>query len=66
MIACVLVIPLALIAGPIRGIPFFWQIVDCSFGVFGIIPLWYCRRMIQRLETLERTSANTGSGAPHD
>lgn len=66
MIACVLIIPLALIAGPIRGIPFFWQIVDCSFGVFGIIPLWYCRRMIQRLETLERTSANTGSGVPHD
>ena len=50
MIACVLVIPLALIAGPIRGIPFFWQLVDCSFGVFGIIPLWLCRRDILRLE----------------
>ncbi|MBN1485201.1 MAG: hypothetical protein JXA37_10800 [Chloroflexia bacterium] len=26
MIACVLVIPLALICGPIRGIPFFWRL----------------------------------------
>lgn len=43
MISCVLVIPLALICGPIRGIPFFWQLIDCSFGVFGIIPLFFAR-----------------------
>lgn len=49
MLACVLVIPLALVAGPIRGIPFFWQLVDCSFGVFGILPLWLARRDILRL-----------------
>ncbi|CAN5814368.1 hypothetical protein BH09VER1_BH09VER1_33480 [soil metagenome] len=48
MIACVLVIPLALIAGPIRGIPFGWTLIDCSFGVFGIIPLWLCWRLIKR------------------
>jgi len=46
MIACVLVIPLALICGPIRGIPFCWQLLDCSFGVFGLIPLVIVRRMI--------------------
>jgi hypothetical protein len=28
MIACVLVIPLALIAGRIREIPFFWQLIN--------------------------------------
>jgi hypothetical protein len=49
MIACVLVLPTAMIFGPIRGIPFFWRLLDCSFGVFGIIPLWFCRRDIQRL-----------------
>lgn len=50
MIACLLVIPLALICGPIRGIPFFWQLVDCSFGVFGLIPLVIVRRMILTLD----------------
>lgn len=49
MIACVLVIPLAMIFGPIRGIPFFWRLFDCAFGVFGIIPLWFVRRDIGRL-----------------
>ena len=44
MIACVLVLPLALVCGPLRGIPFYWQLIDCLFGVFGIIPLWLARR----------------------
>jgi len=39
--ACILVIPLALIAGPLRGIPFYWQLIDCSFGILGILPLLY-------------------------
>ena len=39
MIACVMVVPLALICGPIRGIPFPWQLLDISFGVVGIVPL---------------------------
>jgi hypothetical protein len=54
MIACVLVVPLALICGPIRGIPFWWQIIDCSFGIVGIVPLILCRRMIKELEHLQR------------
>lgn len=49
MIACVMVIPPALICGPMRGIPFFWRLIDCSFGVFGIIPLYLARRMIRRV-----------------
>ncbi len=44
MIACALVIPKALAFGPLRGIPFYWQLIDCSFGVFGFIPLWLCWR----------------------
>jgi hypothetical protein len=43
--ACVGVLVLALISGPIRGIPFFWTLIDCSFGIFGAIPLLYCLRL---------------------
>lgn len=52
MIACILVVPFALIAGPIRGIPPLWRLIDCSFGVFGIIPLVMCRRHILVLSHL--------------
>lgn len=54
MIACILIIPLALICGPIREIPLFWRLIDCSFGVVGIIPLWFCRQTILRIVALER------------
>ena len=54
MIACVAIIPLALIAGSIRQIPFFWRLIDCSFAVFGILPLLLVRRDIRILESLER------------
>ena len=50
LIACVMVIPLALICGPIRHIPFGWRLIDCSFGIFGAIPLWYCLILVDRLE----------------
>lgn len=53
MIACAAIIPLALICGPIRGIPFYWQLIDMSFGFFGVIPLLIVRRMIKRLEAYE-------------
>lgn len=57
MIACLMVFPLAFICGPIRGIPFIWRIIDCSFGLFGIIPLWITRRWILRLEYLQNTKS---------
>jgi hypothetical protein len=47
--ACLLIFPLALICGPLRGIPWFWQLIDCSFGLFGVIPLWYCLRLQKQL-----------------
>ena len=31
------IFPLAFIMGSIRGIPFWWQLVDCSFGVIGLM-----------------------------
>jgi len=54
LIACAGVIPLALIAGPIREIPFPWRLIDCSFGIFGCIPLLRCRRLILDLEEGKR------------
>ena len=53
MIACVLVIPLAIIAGHLREIPFFWRLIDCSFGIFGIIPLWIVKNKIKKLDRLQ-------------
>ncbi len=50
LIACALVIPFALIFGAVRDIPFWWRLIDCSFGVCGAIPLWYCRKWSLELE----------------
>jgi hypothetical protein len=49
MIACVGVVLLAMICGPIRGIPLPWRLIDCSFGVVGIVPLWLCHRWVGEL-----------------
>jgi hypothetical protein len=50
MISCVLVIPYAMICGGVRGIPIYWRLIDCSFGVFGFIPLWFCWQWTGELE----------------
>ena len=50
LIACVLVIPYALVFGGVRGIPLWWRLVDCSFGVIGFVPLWFCRQWAMELE----------------
>lgn len=50
LMACVLVIPFALVCGGVRGIPLWWRGIDCCFGIFGFIPLWLCRRWVKRME----------------
>jgi hypothetical protein len=50
IIACIGVFPLAFIAGSIRGIPLFWQLIDCSFGVIGIVPLYFSYKYARLLE----------------
>ncbi len=50
IIVCVLVVPLALIGGAVRQIPIGWRLIDCSFGVFGVIPLLYSVRLTRSLE----------------
>ena len=54
IIACLLLIPYAFVFGQLRGIPIWWRLIDCSFGVFGLIPLLLARRATRRLESLER------------
>ncbi|KJL28448.1 hypothetical protein [Microbacterium oxydans] len=52
VIACIGIVPLAVIAGSIRGIPLGWQLIDISFGVLGAIPLVIAWRLTRRLERL--------------
>jgi len=54
MIACVLIVPWAFIFGGLRGIPIYWRLIDCSFGVFGIVPLWFCKHWTTELSRIER------------
>ena len=48
--ACLFIFPLAFICGPIRGIPFYHQIIDCCFGLFGLIPLIFIKYKIKHIE----------------
>lgn len=59
LIACAGVIPLALIAGTFRGIPIYWRLLDCSFGVLGAVPLWFAARYTRELARLSRRNARS-------
>lgn len=63
LLACAGILPLAFIAGPLRGIPFYWRLIDCSFALFGCIPLLLVRRDIRRLESMAR---DAGAGRFYD
>ena len=64
LIAAGLVIPFALLAGGLRGIPFYWRLIDCSFGVGAALPLWYCRKWALQAEALAGPApAAPGKGA---
>ena len=57
LIACAGIIPLALICGPLRGLPLWWLPVDMSFGVLGAVPLLLARRHIRAVERGRTASA---------
>ena len=59
MLACIAIIPLAFIAAPIRHIPFFHILIDCSFGIIGIIPLFICKKWIKKLSIQPFTIHNS-------
>jgi len=52
LIACLLIIPFALVAGHFRSIPFWWRLVDCSFGIIGLLPLSICLKKINHLSSI--------------
>jgi len=55
-IACAGVPLLALIAGPIRGIPIYWRFIDCTFGIVCCLCLLIIRHDVNRLEALQATT----------
>ena len=55
LICCAAVIPLALICGPIRGIPWGWTLVDCLFSIVGAPVLWVLWKWSKELERQEQT-----------
>ncbi len=46
---CAAVVPTAMIAGQVRGIPVYWRLIDSSFGLFGSLPLFYCLSLTKRM-----------------
>jgi hypothetical protein len=51
MIACLMLVPWALILGAVRDIPIFWRFIDMSFGIIGMVPLWLARGLILNVKT---------------
>lgn len=49
IIACLLIPPYALAMGAVRGIPLGWRLIDCSFGIVGVLPLWLWLRYVRKL-----------------
>ncbi len=58
IIACLLIIPYAMVAGYFRGIPFWWRLIDCSFGILGLFPLIICLKQIHQLEIRSEEALN--------
>jgi hypothetical protein len=50
LIACLLILPTAFIAGHFRNIPLGWRLIDCSFGVIGFVLLAMVYKKILHLE----------------
>ena len=63
MIISVGIFPLAFIAGGIRNIPFYWQLIDCSFGVFSFLILNYCLALIRKIEQLQNQQTTSDFAA---
>ena len=55
--ACLGVPLMALFAGSIRGVPMYWQLVDCTFGLAGAATLLLCRHYLGLMERLRLSDA---------
>lgn len=49
IVACVGVLPLAICAGEVRGIPWGWRAIDCAFSLICIVPLLWALRIHRRV-----------------
>lgn len=63
IIACILIIPFAFVAGHYRQVPVWWRLVDCSFGVLGLVPLLIAK---QRISDLQAEQGFSFPAATHD
>jgi hypothetical protein len=61
IICCILIVPFALIAGHFRDIPLWWRLIDCSFGIIGLVPLVICNRKIAQLELIINNKSEVGN-----
>ena len=57
LILCTLVVVYAMVFGQMRGIPLGWRLIDCSFGVFGAVPLWLGRKWVGEIQTFRSAAA---------
>jgi hypothetical protein len=55
ILACLAVLPFAIVFGAIRDIPFFWRGVDTLFGIGGLAVLFILRRQLMDLERAQTT-----------
>ena len=53
--ASISILLFALIMGQVRGIPWGWRLIDCSFGLAGLLLFSLCRRYVRRLEQLSQS-----------
>ncbi|WP_046369765.1 hypothetical protein [Flavihumibacter petaseus] len=56
LIACAAIPVQVLFSGSVRHIPVYWQLIDCSFGLFGAIPLWI---VYNKIRQRKRTALTT-------
>lgn len=62
MICCVGTFPLALICGPLRGIPWGWTLVDFAFGTLALPGLYLCWKWSKALEHEENVAMERQDG----
>jgi hypothetical protein len=62
ILACILIVPYAFIFGQLRQIPWGWRLIDCSFGVFGLVPLLLARKWVQQLELRPKENSMRSRG----
>jgi len=58
ILACLLVIPWAWCFGGLREIPWGWRLIDCSFGVGGLVPMLLIRGYIAKLKKRQQVGVS--------